>query len=134
MAAEKAVLQKENEELKGDCCACSNDLLENLLTCASFQAQLAAKDAEVLRLQHVNRQTQQEHRPNQLIPRPPGERGKNGWNLQKHMGLENDPEAYHNIRVSQVYTTCKFSLSFLSHLAWCPVCRLRVAAQYLAQD
>ncbi|KIO27435.1 hypothetical protein M407DRAFT_7304 [Tulasnella calospora MUT 4182] len=78
VAAEKAVLQKKLEEA---------------------QAQLAARDAEVLCLQNLNAQVQQASRPrNQLIPRPSGERGKNGWNLQRHMGLEDDYKTYSNIR------------------------------------
>ncbi|KIO29429.1 hypothetical protein M407DRAFT_21491 [Tulasnella calospora MUT 4182] len=80
IAAEKAVLQKQLDEA---------------------QAQLAARDAEVLRLQNLNAQVQKESRPhNQLIARPPGERGKNGWNLQKHMGLEGDYDTYSNIRLT----------------------------------
>ncbi|KAG8972425.1 hypothetical protein FRC05_010018, partial [Tulasnella sp. 425] len=86
----KAVLEKENEALK---------------------AELAARDAEVLRLQHLNTQAQQDARGGtRLIPRPPGERGKNGWNLQEHMGLTSDPKTYHNIRRCVRYAIYKTQL------------------------
>lgn len=34
------------------------------------------------------------------IPRPPGTKGRNGWNLQENMGLGSDKKAYIRIRVS----------------------------------
>lgn len=34
------------------------------------------------------------------IPRPPGERGKNGWNMQEALRLENDGHMYNAILVS----------------------------------
>lgn len=37
--------------------------------------------------------------PESLIPRPPGEKGKNGWNLQEAMGLEDDDALYIEILV-----------------------------------
>ncbi|KIO16279.1 hypothetical protein M407DRAFT_34066 [Tulasnella calospora MUT 4182] len=64
-----------------------------------LKALLAAAQAEIQRLQEANTQTQQELTSNkQLIPRPPGERGKNGWNLQANMGLKNNYNLYSNIR------------------------------------
>ncbi|KAG9043166.1 hypothetical protein FS837_009936 [Tulasnella sp. UAMH 9824] len=35
--------------------------------------------------------------PDSLIPRPPGEKGKNGWNLQDAMGLKDDDPLYNEI-------------------------------------
>ncbi|KAG8989849.1 hypothetical protein FRB90_002050 [Tulasnella sp. 427] len=91
IAAEKAVLSKENEDLK---------------------AALAAAQAENTRLQYVNEQTHRDYQvKSQLIPRPPGERGKNGWNLQAHMGLAKRYELYSNIRRSVRYAIYESQLN-----------------------
>lgn len=37
----------------------------------------------------------------ELIPRPPGESGKAGWKLIRHMGLAGNKEKYNEIMVSQ---------------------------------
>ncbi|KAG8902418.1 hypothetical protein FRC00_008569 [Tulasnella sp. 408] len=39
--------------------------------------------------------------PDSLIPRPPGEKGKNGWNLQDAMGLKDDDPLYNEILVKR---------------------------------
>lgn len=54
---------------------------------------LRLQDDSIKAMQEFNAKTR-------LIPRPPGERGKDGWNLQAHMGLAEDDETYSNIRVS----------------------------------
>ncbi|KAG8994397.1 hypothetical protein FRB90_000441 [Tulasnella sp. 427] len=90
VAAQKAVLEKQNADLKD---------------------RLAATEAEIRRLTEVNVSAQKELTAiTQLIPRPPGERGKNGWNLQDKMGLKNDKETYGNIRRCVRYAIYKAQL------------------------
>lgn len=76
---------------------------------------LAAKEAENLLLREASTKPYQDFdAKNRLIPRPPGERGKDGWNLQKHMGLENDDKTYSNIRVSSLALHSILQFSFYS--------------------
>lgn len=37
--------------------------------------------------------------PDNSVPRPPGERGKNGWNMQTALQLEDDGDTYNAILV-----------------------------------
>jgi hypothetical protein len=53
--------------------------------------------------------------PVDTVPRPRGENGKRGWNLQREMGLENDKAAYNNILVCVLFNIL-FSSSLLTYL------------------
>ncbi|KAG8888489.1 hypothetical protein FRC00_000066 [Tulasnella sp. 408] len=44
-----------------------------------------------------------------LIPRPPGEKGKNGWNLQEALRLKHDGDAYNEILVRQQTSMLEFT-------------------------
>ncbi|KAG8925358.1 hypothetical protein FRC01_010304 [Tulasnella sp. 417] len=96
-AKSTAAKKKDKALQKTALAAAQNALL--LKEMADLKALLAEKEAENLRLQQTAIKAQQDFdAKNRLIPRPPGERGKDGWNLQKHMGLENDDETYGKIR------------------------------------
>lgn len=100
-----------------------------------YPALLAASEAEVQRLQQAQIQPQEEYNTKKhTIPRPPGERGKNGWNLQEHMGLKDNEEAYSNIRVCGHSDGYRFrGHATNSSLVPCPVQRCVRYAIYESQ-
>lgn len=59
--------------------------------------------------------------PDSLIPRPPGEKGKNGWNLQDAMGLKDDDPLYNEILVCiSILTLLQRLMNLLLCSANCP--------------